>query len=434
MVGFGLFNGDTMKKIIFLLIFLLMLTSVIAHQPRVGTDYIQVEDVEVSKAYYGELNGIPHVYTINSEKEFSIYINVLIPGDELTHTVSAELIKDNEVIESLDGKNFDWEIWYEEFAGDYYMKGPELGENFKSTSKLSAGDYTIKVFNENNQGKYSLAVGEKEEFPAPEIVNAVVLVPWLKLTFFGDLDILSIILVVFSFMSIMFIIGLIKKNNGIVDVGWGLGFILIALFTFFKNGSFNLLQVIGTLLVIIWGLRLSLHIYARNKNKSEDFRYANWRKQWGKWVNLRAFFQVYMLQGFLMLLIAIPIIVINSYSYSRFGIFSIIGLLLWIFGFTFESIGDYQLKEHLKKNKSIMQTGLWKYTRHPNYFGEAVQWWGLALMAVSIVWLALISPIIITFLLLKVSGVPMLEKKWDDNKNYQEYKKYTNAFFPWFRR
>ena len=135
-----------------------------------------------------------------------------------------------------------------------------------------------------------------------------------------------------------------------------------------------------------------------------------------------------------MLFIAIPIIIINSYSYSRFGIITIIGLLMWFFGFIFESLGDYQLKEHLKKSKSIMQTGLWKYTRHPNYFGESVQWWGLGLMAISIAWWSLISPIIITFLLLKISGVPMLEKKWDKNKEYQEYKKHTNAFFPGFRR
>jgi steroid 5-alpha reductase family enzyme len=423
-----------MKKITFLLVFLLMLTSVLAHQPRVGTENIQVEDVEVSKAYYGDLNGVPHIYTIDSDKEFSIYVNVLIPGNELTHTISAELSKDNEVIEFLDGENFEWEVWYEEFARDYYMKGPELGENFKSTSKLSAGKYEVKVFNQNNQGKYSLAIGEKEEFPAPEIVNAILLVPWLKLTFFGDLNITSIILVVFSFMVLMFIIGLIKKNNGIVDVGWGIGFTIVALYTLFTNGSFTLLQIVATTLIIIWGLRLSLHIYARNKSKPEDFRYANWRKQWGKWVNLRAFFQVYMLQGFLMLLIAIPIIVINSYLYSRFGVVSIIGLLLWVFGFIFESVGDYQLKKHLKKSKSIMQTGLWKYTRHPNYFGEAVQWWGLGLMALSIAWWSLLSPVIITFLLLKVSGVPMLEKKWDDNKEYQKYKKHTNAFFPWFRR
>lgn len=423
-----------MKKIAFLLVFLLMLTSVLAHQPRVGTDNIQVEDVEVSKAYYGELAGTPHIYTINSDKEFPIYINILIPGNELTHEISAELIKDNEIIEFLDGNNFDWEVWYEEFAGDYYMKGPELGKDFKSTTKLPAGQYTVKVFNDNNQGKYSLAIGEKEEFPAPEIANAILLVPWLKLTFFGNLEIIPILLVVLSFMVIMFIIGLVKKNNGIVDVAWGIGFIVVALYTLFTNGSFTLLQIIATTLIIIWGLRLSLHIYARNKGKPEDFRYANWRKGWGKWVNVRAFFQVYMLQGFLMLLIAIPIIVVNSYSYSRFGILSVIGLLIWIFGFMFESIGDYQLKQHLKKSRSIMQKGLWKYTRHPNYFGEAVQWWGLGLMALSIAWLSLLSPIIITFLLLKVSGVPMLEKKWKDNKEYKEYKKHTNAFFPWFRR
>jgi len=421
-------------RLIILIILIILLPTVLAHQPRMGTETIDVLDVEVSKAYYGELNDVPHFYNINSKTEFSIYVNVLIPGNKLTHTISAELIKDDKVIEFLDGDNFEWEVWYEEFAGDYYLKGPELGEDFKSTSKLPAGNYQVKVFNENNQGKYSLAIGDKEEFPAPEIVNAVLLVPWLKLTFFGDLNIKSMVLVVLSFMVLMFIIGLVKKNNGIVDIGWGIGFIVIALFTLVKNGNYTLFQIIGTILVIIWGLRLSLHIYARNKDKPEDFRYANWRTQWGKWVNLRAFFQVYMLQGLLMLFIAIPIIIINSYSYSRFGIISIIGLLMWFFGFIFESLGDYQLKEHLKKSKSIMQTGLWKYTRHPNYFGESVQWWGLGLMAISIAWWSLISPIIITFLLLKISGVPMLEKKWDKNKEYQEYKKHTNAFFPGFRR
>jgi steroid 5-alpha reductase family enzyme len=421
-------------KLTILIILIILLPAVLAHQPRIGTETIDVLDVEVSKAYYGELNGVPHIYTINSNSEFSIYLNVLIPGNKLTHTISAELINDDKVIEFLDGENFEWEVWYEEFAGDYYMKGPELGEDFKSTSKLPAGKYEVKVFNENNKGKYSLAIGEKEEFPAPEIANAVLLVPWLKLTFFGDLNITSIVLVVLSFMVLMFIIGLVRKNNGIVDIGWGIGFIVIALFTLVKNGNYTLFQIIGTILVIIWGLRLSLHIYARNKDKPEDFRYANWRKQWGKWVNLRAFFQVYLLQGLLMLFIAIPIILINSYSYSRFGIISIIGLLIWFFGFIFESLGDYQLKEHLKKSKSIMRTGLWKYTRHPNYFGESVQWWGLGLMAISIAWWSLISPIIITFLLLKISGVPMLEKKWDNNKEYQEYKKHTNPFFPGFRR
>jgi steroid 5-alpha reductase family enzyme len=141
-----------------------------------------------------------------------------------------------------------------------------------------------------------------------------------------------------------------------------------------------------------------------------------------------------MLQGALMLLIAIPIIVINSYSYSRFSPISILGILIWMFGFFFEAVGDYQLKQHLKKSKSIMTSGLWKYTRHPNYFGEATQWWGLGLMAIGIAWWALLSPIIITYLLLRVSGVPMLEERWKGNRSYELYKKKTNAFFPWFRK
>lgn len=251
------------------------------------------------------------------------------------------------------------------------------------------------------------------------------------------LDVINPVAIVVAYMTLMFVVGYVKKNNGIVDVAWGMGFVSIALFTFFMNASYTLLQIVATLLIVIWGVRITLHIGLRNWGKEEDFRYANWRKAWGKWVHLRAFFQVYMLQGLLMLLIAIPIILINSSSFSRFGFLSIVGLLIWIFGFFFEAVGDYQLRQHMqnnKKKKKIMQSGLWKYTRHPNYFGEMVQWWGLGLMAMSISWWSLISPLVITFLLLKVSGVPMLEKKWDDNKEYQKYKQHTNAFFPWFRK
>jgi len=235
-------------------------------------------------------------------------------------------------------------------------------------------------------------------------------------------------------MFASFLIGLYLKDNSIVDVAWGLGFITVTLFTLVSNGNYLPLQILVSSLVLIWGLRLSAHIYLKNRGKKEDFRYANWRKKWGKQVHLRAFFQVYMLQGLCMLIILIPVIIINSYNYGELSFLSYLGLIVWLIGFYFEAIGDWQLKKHLKKSGGIMKLGLWKYTRHPNYFGEATMWWGIYLMALPISWWSIISPLFITWLLLKVSGIPMLEKKWEGNKEYEKYKKVTNAFFPKFRK
>jgi len=182
-----------MRKILFILIFVIICSSVIAHQPRiVDSEQTEVLDPEISKAYYGELEGEPHIYTINSEEEFAIYINILIPGQELTHTVSAELIKNDEVIYFLDGENYNWEEWYEKFGKDWYMKGPEYGQDFKSVNILPSGVYTIKVFNQENEGQYVLAVGDIESFPASEIIKAVINVPMLKVSFFGKYYLLLI--------------------------------------------------------------------------------------------------------------------------------------------------------------------------------------------------------------------------------------------------
>jgi len=248
---------------------------------------------------------------------------------------------------------------------------------------------------------------------------------------------LSSVILVFLFFTTFFIIAQIIKNNSIVDIGWGIGFIAITLFTFFFSGDITLKSMLVTLLVLIWGSRLSYHILKRNWGKPEDFRYAKWRNEWGKWLLIRGFFQIFMLQGLLMLIIASPIIYIN-YSH-RTGLYFLdyLGAAIWITGFLFESIGDYQLAQFIRKpeNKGeIMKYGLWKYTRHPNYFGEATMWWGIYIIALSLpngFWF-IISPLTITFLLLYVSGVPMLEKKFADNPKFQEYARATPKFFPWF--
>ena len=245
------------------------------------------------------------------------------------------------------------------------------------------------------------------------------------------------VILVFLFFTSFFIIAQIIKNNSIVDIGWGIGFILITLYTFFFSEMITAKSILVTSLVLIWGFRLSYHILKRNWGKPEDFRYAKWRKEWGKWLFIRSFFQIFMLQGLLMLIIASPIIFINHSHQTGLQLLDYLGALIWIIGFLFESIGDYQLAQFIQKpeNKGkIMKYGLWQYTRHPNYFGEATMWWGIYIISLSLpngFWF-IISPLTITILLLYVSGVPMLEKKFSDDQKFQEYARETPKFFPWF--
>lgn len=238
----------------------------------------------------------------------------------------------------------------------------------------------------------------------------------------------------FIFMNLGFIYASIKKRNDIADVLWGLGFVLIALIGVIMNPTIS--TAIVFLLVFVWGMRLASHIGQRFiKKEKEDFRYANWRKNWGKQWLIRGWLKVFMLQGLSMLIVAFPIILISNIEKNSWNILNTIGLLIWIFGFCFEAVGDKQLKQFVSNpdNKGrIMQSGLWRYTRHPNYFGEVVLWWGLWLITFGIdyFWFGMIGPLAISFFILKVSGVPMLEKKYKDNPEFQEYAKRTNKFFP----
>lgn len=231
-----------------------------------------------------------------------------------------------------------------------------------------------------------------------------------------------------------FLIALVLRRNDVADIAWGLEFIAIALFMLFTQEQFTGSLVV-TALVLIWGLRLAYHITTRFiKKKEEDPRYAAWRRDWGKWVNIRAFGQVFLLQGILGVIVALPVIV-NGMTPRALDLYLITGTVVWIIGFIFESVGDAQLRNFLantSRTATVMQTGLWKYTRHPNYFGEATMWWGIAIIALSSEygWIGLLGAATITFLLRFVSGVPMAERSFADNPEFQEYAKKTNAFFP----
>lgn len=242
------------------------------------------------------------------------------------------------------------------------------------------------------------------------------------------------------YMTLLFVCALINKRNDIADIGWGLGFCIVALlslnFDFYVRGGLDWRSVLVVALVLIWGLRLAIHIFLRNSKKSEDPRYAKWRIEWGKWFYVRSYLQVFLLQGFLLLLISIPVIFSATYHNPIFPtVLDVIGLTIWIIGFMFEVVGDKQLANFLKNpsNKGqIMNKGLWSLTRHPNYFGEVTMWWGIWLISVaaSAPWWSIIGPLTITILITKVSGIPMTEKRYQGNALYDEYKKNVSALIP----
>jgi len=228
---------------------------------------------------------------------------------------------------------------------------------------------------------------------------------------------------ILGYMSMWYGLAMYLKRNDIADTAWGLGFVVVTLFNLIINPNLKLLIALG--LVGVWGGRLAIHIWNRNKNKKEDFRYKKFEDN--------PFVKVFLTQGFFMWLIAWPIMGAGR----GFGIVNLLGIVVWQVGFYFEAVGDWQLKEFLKnpKNKGkVMDKGLWAYTRHPNYFGEVTMWWGIFLLTWSGNFLMVIGPLTITMLILRVSGIPMLEKKYDDNKEYQDYKKRVPAFFPWKKR
>ncbi len=242
-------------------------------------------------------------------------------------------------------------------------------------------------------------------------------------------------LIIIVMMTILYFVAQRKGDNSIVDIFWGLGFCILAANSFLWAEDYDVRKGVTLLLVLVWGLRLSIFIYKRNKGKPEDFRYVEMRKNWGGKARVYAFFQVFMLQGFIMFIIALPILHIQNFSTPPFTLLDALGIIVWAIGFYFEAVGDRQkylfAKDPANKGKFI-QSGLWNKSRHPNYFGEILMWWGIFLLSAGCArwYLSLISPIVMTLLLTKVSGVPLLEKKYAANPEYQEYKKRVSALIP----
>lgn len=247
--------------------------------------------------------------------------------------------------------------------------------------------------------------------------------------------ILTTALIILLIMTCTWLISLLLGEMSIVDVGWGLGFVIITFFHLTELENITTIQLVMAIVISLWGLRLATYIFIRNKGKGEDPRYKAWRNDWGKNTWWISYFKVFLLQGFLMLLIALPIQAVMYNGGNTLTVFHIVGIVLWIFGFLFETISDWQLYifKSLPENKGkVMQSGLWRYTRHPNYFGESVVWWGVFFISIGSgnIWLSLISPVLLTFMLLKVSGVSMLEARYTGNDAYSKYKRSTSPFLP----
>ncbi len=232
----------------------------------------------------------------------------------------------------------------------------------------------------------------------------------------------------------IYIISLIIKNASIADIFWGIYFVVLTDVAIFSMTSLNPYKLLLGLLVNIWGLRLAIHIFLRFiKSKKEDRRYAEFRLKWGKNFNIRSLFQNFLLQSLLAYLIVLPLLItINSNFNSEFSVSLIwVGFILWLVGFVIESVADFQLNDFLSNNKDkskIMDSGLWKYSRHPNYFGEILLWWAAWLICLGIgvgLW-TIFGPIIITVLILFVSGVPLAEKRLKNNEKYREYIRVTS--------
>lgn len=246
-------------------------------------------------------------------------------------------------------------------------------------------------------------------------------------------------LIILLLVTLLWVVSVIIKNVSIVDLFWGMGFVVVNSYYFFMSGEMTPRKILLFALVSFWGLRLFIYLAFRNIGKGEDFRYQKFRKDFGPerywWFS---YFQTFLLQGLLIMLVSLPLLgahlgnqstELNGFDYSA--------ILVWIIGFVFEAGGDYQLSRFKMKpaNKGkVLNTGFWKYTRHPNYFGDSAVWWSFALFSIAAgsYW-QIIGSILMTLLIIKVSGVALLEKTLNNDKpQYNEYIQKTSSFFPWF--
>jgi steroid 5-alpha reductase family enzyme len=249
---------------------------------------------------------------------------------------------------------------------------------------------------------------------------------------------LSAFAAMLAFQTLVWAISVPARNAGIVDVAWGPSFVVGALVAFANGGAPDGRRWLVLFMVVVWAARLAWHIGRRNIGKSEDHRYAAWREKYGAerywWFSL---FQVFWLQAAIAWVVALPVFAAMTSATPGFpSVFDVLGFAVWAVGLGIEATADAQLarfKADPANAGTVMDRGLWGWSRHPNYFGEAVLWWGIGLVALwtSWWWSAFVGPALITFLLLRVSGVAMLDRTMPARRpGYAEYIERVPAFIP----
>jgi steroid 5-alpha reductase family enzyme len=251
--------------------------------------------------------------------------------------------------------------------------------------------------------------------------------------------------VIAACLFLLWAIGMMKKDASIIDIFWGAGFGVIAFVCLNLAGVATPYLKLLAALPILWAIRLSVYLAIRNLPHGEDFRYQEMRRKVGpeKWA-MWSLTRIYMGQGIAMLLVAAPLYVgMATGRTTEIGFLAVAGATIWLIGFLFEAVGDWQLTRFVKSMKSfdgpyedkpVLDTGLWKFTRHPNYFGNAALWWGIWLVACQAPWgwVTIFAPIAMTYFLMKVTGAKHLEKTLKKRPAYQAYVQRTPEFFPWF--
>ena len=282
----------------------------------------------------------------------------------------------------------------------------------------------------------------------PVLLLVCILIASLGFQVFGSEGLWIPMYVTYAYFIIMYLIAQIVVDNSIVDMGWGFGFVLGSLSTLLTTKNPTILSYIIVSFIAIWGIRLSYRLVRRNFGKKEDFRYAQWRKEWGNKAVIIAFFRVFFVQGVINFMVgsaSYAVIKYNQFDYKDFfSIIVYVGLLIALIGLFFEIVGDYQLKKHIdKRTKTLMDKGLWSITRHPNYFGEILIWIGLYSLGFNLIFTKsleplfylslIISPLIMSLVLIKVS-TPLLEKHMSKYDGWDLYTKRVPMIFPWGKK
>jgi len=237
----------------------------------------------------------------------------------------------------------------------------------------------------------------------------------------------------FIYMSLWFLAARVKRRLDVVDTAWGLGFVVAAWAVVAQQASSRSWLI--AVLVSIWGVRLAAHIGRRSlKRGSEDPRYHELSKGWQGNFWLMAYVRVFLLQGALIWVISLPVVMAAGTRIDGLGWLSAAGSVIWIIGFGFEAVADRQLAEFIsRKNRpKVLRTGLWRYSRHPNYFGELTQWWGIGLITsqTGYGWIGLLGPLTLSWLIIFISGIPPIERRREKDAEYQAYQHRTSPLLP----